>query len=145
MSDPSRRDVLRSGVGVLALAPASVAGGATPADESPIPAPFDAMPTLEDPPDRLREFARVNYPPEAVPDEAPIPDVSHTHTEPVAVTVPEWALEALRWRLDHADARKLDRWYVEEFIVEYAHAEEQYRTPDGRDAVDALLEAVGDG
>jgi hypothetical protein len=142
-TDPSRRDVLQGVLGVVALAPTSAAGGAPATDaETPIPAPFDAVPTLEEPPERLREIAGVLFPPAAVPDEGPIPDVHHTHTETVEITVPPWAFEAVRWRLDHADPDKVDRWYVEELLVEYAHADERFRTPDGHDAVAALLEAT---
>jgi hypothetical protein len=45
-----------------------------------IPAPFDAMPTLEDPPERVRELAQVSLPPRAVPDDGPILDYHHQHT-----------------------------------------------------------------
>ncbi|MFC7175364.1 hypothetical protein ACFQL0_21890 [Haloplanus litoreus] len=84
------------------------------------------------------------FPPEAVPEEGPIPDVHHSHTEAVEITVPPWAFEAVRWRLSHAEPGTVDRWKVREFLAEYAHADEQFRTPDGRDAVDALLEEVDD-
>jgi hypothetical protein len=109
-----------------------------------IPAPFDALPVHEDPPEQLRETTRVVYPPWAVPDEGPIPDMRHTHTEPVEVTVPPWAFAAVRWRLGHTDPERVDRCHVEELLVEYAHADETFVTPDGRDAVAALLEEVED-
>jgi len=138
---PTRRGLLRGALGVLALAPVSTTSGAV-TTESSIPAPYDALPVLEEPPEKARDIARVVFPPRAIPDEGPIPDMRHTHTDPVEVTVPPWAYDAVRWRLGHADPEKIDRWYVEELLVEYAHADEQYRTPDGRDAVAALLEEV---
>ncbi|MFC7175398.1 hypothetical protein ACFQL0_22060 [Haloplanus litoreus] len=69
------------------------------------------------------------FPPEAVPEEGPIPDVHHSHTEAVEITVPPWAFEAVRWRLSHAEPGTVDRWKVREFLAEYAHADEQFRTP----------------
>jgi hypothetical protein len=111
-----------------------------------IPAPFDAMPTLEDPPERVRELAQVSLPPRAVPDAGPIPDYHHQHTVEAEITLPEWALEAARWRLvDHHDADDLDRWRVEEILMEYAYTRERYLTPDGRDAVAVLLDHTGAG
>jgi hypothetical protein len=107
-----------------------------------IPSPFDAIPTLTAPPEEVRETARVVYPTEAVPVEGPIPDPMHSHETPARVTVPEWAMHAARWRLGHADAGTVDRWRVREFLSEYAQAREQYYTPDGRDAVAALLDEV---
>jgi hypothetical protein len=105
-----------------------------------IPAPFDAMPTLEDPPERVRELAQVSLPPRAVPDDGPIPDYHHQHTVTREITLPAWALEAARWRLvEHHDAADLDRWRVEEILMEYAYIRERYLTPDGRDAVEVLL------
>jgi len=144
MIDFTRRGVLRSALGTLALAPAATTSGAVGTPDEAIPAPYDALPVLEDPPEKLRETTRVVFPPRAVPDEGPIPDMHHTHTAPVEVTVPEWAYDAVRWRLEHADPEKIDRWYVEELLVEYAHADEQYRMPDGRDAVAVLLKEAAD-
>jgi hypothetical protein len=148
MTDPTRRDLLRGAFGAVALSPASTAGGTPQAgvtDDGPLPAPFDAMPVIEEPHERLREMARTNFPPDAVPDEGPIPDLFHTHTVEREITVPAWVLEATRWRLSHTDTDDLDRWRVEEYLTEYAYIEERYRTPDGRDAVDVLLEAADDG
>ncbi|MFC7175520.1 hypothetical protein ACFQL0_22670, partial [Haloplanus litoreus] len=72
-----------------------LAGALTDAGETPIPEPFDAVPTLEEPPERLRSIAGVVFPPGAVPEEGPIPDVHHSHTEAVEITVPPWAFEAV--------------------------------------------------
>lgn len=114
------------------------------AAEGGIPAPFDAMPTLEDAPKRVRELARVNYPPQAVPDDGPIPDYHHQHTVTREITLPAWALAAAGWRLaEHHDPDDLDRWRVEEILMEYAYIRERYLTPDGRDAVAVLLEHAG--
>ncbi|WP_049934731.1 hypothetical protein [Haloplanus natans] len=144
MTGPTRRDLLRGALGAVALAPASAAGGppATDAVETGIPEPFDAMPTLEEPPERLRQLARTNFPPEAVPDDGAIVDPTHQRTVEYEITVPEWVLEATRWRLSHTDTEELDRWRVREFLSEYALVCEQYRTSDGRDAVDVLFDEV---
>lgn len=107
-----------------------------------IPAPFDAMPTLEDPPERVRELAQVSLPPRAVPEDGPIPDYHHQHTTEREIVVPEWALAATRWRLRFDNPDDLDRWRVEEFLMEYAYIRERYVTPDGRDAVDVLLSEI---
>jgi hypothetical protein len=149
----SRRDVLRrvvAGAGVVALsslAPAAARGTDTDtessADTLAIPAPFDEVPTIDDPMDEFRELATGRFPPEAVPDEGPIPDFHHHHTVERAITVPAWGIEATRWRLRHTDRDELDRWRVEEFLMEYAYISERFITPDGRDAVAVLLEDAG--
>lgn len=108
-----------------------------------IPDPYDAVPTLAAPSEEVREVARVVFPPAAVPATGAIPNPMHSHETPARVTVPEWAMHATRWRLSHADG-SVDRWRVREFLSEYAQAREQYRTPDGRDAVATLLDEVAD-
>lgn len=144
-ADPTRRDVLKRGaaLGVASVAPAGTAAADVPEDETAgtaLPAPFDEMPTVDDPTDFERRIAGVNFPPEAVPDEGPVPDVHHQHVVEAEITVPAWALEAARWRLRHNDPDEVDRWRVEEILMEYAYTRERFLTPDGRDAVDVLLE-----
>jgi hypothetical protein len=113
-----------------------------------IPAPFDAIPTIDDPVDLDRKIARNYFPPECVPDEGPIPDYQHQHQEEHEITVPEWGVEGARWQLqrrldcdveESADTPdELPRWRIEEALMGYAQLRERYRTPDGRDAVDAI-------
>jgi hypothetical protein len=106
------------------------------------------MPTLEEPPERVRGLAAVSLPPWAVPSEGAIPDYHHQHTTEEEIVLPAWALEAARWRLvEHHDPEDLDRWRVEEILMEYAYIRERFLTPDGRDAVAVLLDAAegGDG
>lgn len=131
-----RRTFLKT-TAALAAAPAVEAA------DGGLPAPFDAMPTIDDPTDQQRRLAGVNFPPRAVPDDGPIPDYHHQHTTEREIVVPEWALAAARWRLRFDDPDDLDRWRVEEFLMEYAYIRERYVTPDGRDAVDVLLNDVG--
>lgn len=144
-----RRDILRVGAGGLGslatvgtTSTAAVEGGG---EDSPLPAPFDELPIVENPTDAQRRVAAINYPPEARPEGGPIPDVHHRHRVDVAITVPAWALEATRWRMSHVTGSVADsyRGRVEEVLMEYAQAREQFRTPDGRDAVDVILQ--GDG
>ena len=147
----TRRGVLKGSATIVGatLTQTAIASGADAdgdADESGgrIPAPFDEMPTLEDPPEEVRELGEHRLPPWAVPDEGPIPDWHHHHTVEREIAVPEWALEATRFRLSHNDPDDIDRWRVEEFLFEYAYITERFLTPDGRDAVDVLLKEFGD-
>lgn len=113
-------------------------------DDDTIPAPFDEIPTIGDPSKRDREIAQIQYPPEAVPDEGPIPDPVHQHQESVEVTVPEWALEAATWRLGHGDGLP-DPGKVESTILEYTTPHPTFVTEDGEDAVEAVLAELSDG
>jgi len=151
----TRRGVLAT-TGALAVTPAALATDDDVAAEPAIPAPFDAVPTLDDAPDDIRSLARVKFPPAAVSDEGVIPDPHHHHIIEHEITVPGWGLEAARWRLqrrldcedDEAAAdtpAELPRWRVEGVLVEYAQLREQFVTPDGGDAVAALLEALEEG
>lgn len=145
MRDVSRRRVLQ---GVLAGTATAALPGVTGAahggpTSSEIPAPFDEMPTLEDPPERVRELAAVSLPERAIPDEGAIPDYHYSHTVRKDITIPWWAFEAARWRiLEHEDPSEVDRWRVEELLMEYAHISERFITPDGRDAATAILSEV---
>ena len=124
----------------------AIGAGTTTADagagNSVLPAPFDKMPVVENPTDAQRRIAAINFPPAARPEDGPIPDVHHKHRVDVTVTVPRWALEADRWRLSHVGETATDsyRGQAEEFLMEYAQAYERFVTPDGRDAVDAVLQ-----
>lgn len=109
-----------------------------------LPAPFDEMPTIDNPTDQQRRLAATMLPPRAVPDDGPIPDYYHRHTPTHEIVVPEWALAATRWRLRFTDPQDLDRQRIEAFLNDYAHIRDQYVTPDGRDAVEALLSEVSD-
>lgn len=148
MRDVSRRTVLQT---VLAgTATATLPGVTAAADDGPtsseIPAPFDEMPTLTEASERQREFARTSLPPRAVPNEGEIPDHSHTHTVKKDVEVPQWAVEAACWRLlERHNPEDLDRWQVEELLIDYVHIEEQFVTADGGDAVSVILNKVRGG
>lgn len=150
----TRREVLASAAGIGVAGVASDLNQHSGADDGrvlvkddgdAIPAPFDALPVLEAPPDKLRRIAEVNLPPWAIPETGPIPDPRHTRTVERPITVPAWALEATRWRLSHADPADVDRVKVGELLVEYVQLREQFRTPDGRNAVDVLLDEVTHG
>lgn len=104
-----------------------------------IPAPFDQMPTIDDPDDHYRQRGALLYPPEAIPDDGPIPDIHHTHTVEHDITVPDWALEAAKWRLSHADQDDVGRQRVREYLTEYASITERFVTTGGRDAVAKVL------
>jgi len=112
-----------------------------------IPEPFDTLPMIDDPTPEERENATFAFPPWAVPDEGPIPDYAFQHTVEHDLVVPEWALVATRYRLSAVDPEDLDRWRVEEVLMEDAAIHERFVTPDGRDAVDVLLAELrgGDG
>jgi hypothetical protein len=136
----------------------------TSADE--IPAPCDAppplpepgedeLPTLDDPTETGREVAQSRFPPEAVPDTGPIPDPSHQHTAEREIVVPAWGFEAARWHLQRLLDREgddspdtpdeLTECRIEEALMGYAQLRERFVTPDGRDAVDALLVSLEEG
>ncbi|QLC35748.1 hypothetical protein EFA46_015940 (plasmid) [Halarchaeum sp. CBA1220] len=143
----SRRGVLKSLGGLATLGAASTPAVATDTETresaSPLPAPFDAVPVIDDPSARKRELARLNYPPHVVPDNGPVPDAFYQYTPTASIVVPEWALAAVRWRLSqHDDPASLERYRVEEILMEYAQVHQRFRTPDGRDAASALLRDV---
>jgi len=146
----SRRDVLKGGATIAAtaatLTPATAVDGDADVnatqDSGHIPAPFDEMPTLEEPGEGMRDLAKVSLPPRAVPKEGPIPDWRHQHTVMRKITVPEWALEAARFQLSKRDQSSLDRQTVEESLMDCAYITERFLTPNGRDAVAVLLEWI---
>jgi hypothetical protein len=152
----TRRDVLASDVAEGYPTESNSRTRGVTDDEPAIPAPFDAIPTLDDAPDDIRSLARVRFPPAAVSDEGVIPDPHHHHITEHEITVPEWGLEAARWRLQRrvdceddetaADTpAELPRWRVEGVLMGYAQLCEQFVTPDGGDAVAAVLEALEEG
>lgn len=108
-----------------------------------IPAPFDDMPTVEEPTSKERSSARGRIPPWAIPDDGPIPDSHHIYTIEEEIAVPAWALEAVRYRLGRTDPDKINRNRVEGLLLEYAHIREKFVTPDGDDAVAMLLDELG--
>jgi hypothetical protein len=109
-------------------------------DEAAIPAPFDALPTIDEPTDMDRQYAAEQYPAVAVPETGPVPDWRHQHIVERGLVVPEWALEATREALSGRDPDDINRRRVEDFLMQYALIDERYVTADGRDAVDVLLE-----
>lgn len=115
------------------------AGDSEPAAES-----IDELPTVEQPTDAERHTARRRYGAEAVPEEGAIPDPNHEYSPQVTVTVPEWALEATRRFLESHDPAELDRTTVQGALFEHVQVDDQLRMPDGRDAVDTLLEEYAD-
>ena len=140
----SRRELLQAGaaLGAAGVVPAGAAAKVA-GSEVRIPAPFDQVPVLEEPSEKDRRIASVNYSPDAIPEEGPMPDPHHQAVREVPHVVPEWALEAARWRLDRADDPGGGK--VEMFLMEYAYVRERFVTPDGRDAVDFLLQEADDG
>lgn len=138
-----RRNLLRllGGTALLASTPATASAMSSDQSDGPIPAPFDAIPVTEEPTEKERESARLFYPPRAVPEEGPIPDIMHSHTPTRTIVAPEWAIESVIWRLGGRD-EPITRATVEEFLFDYAHVSEEFVTADGRDAVDVVLEEV---
>ena len=158
----TRRDVLAT-TGAIAVTPSALAtdaAGDEGEDEPAIPAPFDAVPTIDEPTDFDREIASASLPPRAIPDEGPMPDYCHQHTVTREIVVPEWGLEAARWRLQSRLDRdgedyegnelpdtpdELDQWRIEEALMGYAQLRERFVTPDRRDAVDVVLQELEEG
>jgi len=148
-SEHTRRSVLRTAGAVLAGA---VGAGSvvTPADAAAdteagrIPAPFDALPRIDEPDACERDAALHTYPSWAVPDEGPVPDWSHQQTVERPLVLEPWVFEAAGDRLVARAASdrhgEVDRSDVEAFIFEYAYIRERFLTPDGRDAVEVLLD-----
>ena len=144
----TRRGVLQGGaaVGLSTLTPGAERMQGDPnTAHSRIPAPFDELPTIEDPTDTERRRATVRLPDRAVPSEGPSPDYRDQELVDIELEAPAWALEAVRWRLAQTPADDLDRTRVLEYLIKYVCADEAFVTPDGRDAVDALLESVEGG
>lgn len=132
---PTRRRFLTtaSAAGVAMLAGCSGA----PDVATAIPAPFDSIPTVDDPTGQELATARGRYSPEAVPKEGEIPDPYHEARQPVTLTVPEWAIEATRWRLEETE--DVGRSKVKEILRDYVVAEPTFETEGGTDAIDELV------
>lgn len=114
-----------------------------------IPAPFDELPTVEAPTETERKRARRRFGPRAAPAHGPVVDPNHKRRYETPLWLPEWVLEAARWRVQRcADAGvvdRVDRGLVADWLLEYAQADEVFLTPDGRDAVDVILDEIRDG
>lgn len=104
-----------------------------------IPAPFDELPTIAEPSPQKRAQARTHYGDEVVPEKGAIPDPSYSHTSTVDVTVPEWALELARKRL--REINDPDRQDVERLLLGDIWLKPNFRTSDGTDVVEMLLDA----
>lgn len=129
-----RTPLLREAVGMLAEYRAT----GTISGDGAIPAPFDAIPTIEMPTEEERERARRRYPPEAVPDDGAIPDPHHQVGVPVEITVPAWALEATRWRwtsFGHNSESPVTSW-----VQEYVYPDPRFVTERGEDIATLLGE-----
>jgi len=122
----------------------------TPAAEDDLPlvpttpegirAAFADVPRLDDPTPRQRLVASGWYPDVVVPDEGPIPDPSAGRID-VEVVTPPWVLASVV-----ADDRfGPHRATVINGLLARQCVHEHYVTPDGRDAVDVLLERLEEG
>lgn len=132
-----RTPLLREAVGMLAEYRAT----GTISGDGAIPAPFDAIPTIDAPTEEERELARERYPPEAVPDDGPVPDPHHQVGVPVDIVVPDWAVAAARWRCGvhgiHEDATAA-------WVQEYAYPEPRFITRRGEE-VATLIDDLDTG
>ena len=140
----SRRELLQAGaaLGAAGVVPAGAAAKVA-GSEVRIPAPFDQVPvssnrrrrTAGSPASTIRRMRSPGRGRSRTRTTRPSARVPHV--------VPEWAFEAARWRLDHANDP--GRGKVEMFLMEYAYVRERFVTPDGHDAVDFLLQEADDG
>ncbi|OYR94032.1 hypothetical protein DJ71_02295 [Halorubrum sp. E3] len=131
--------MLRSAV---VVASGSVVGNTQAVSEG-IPEPYSAIPTIDDPTPRKRQIAQGVYPPPAVPDAGAIPDPNHYHTPKRELRLPQWVIDTVAWRLSQLyDESELTPDLVVDFLFEYAYLKEQFRAPDGRDAVGVVLSRV---
>lgn len=100
--------------------------------------PFDAVPVVEDPDPDAVDLAWERYGPTAVAGSGPVPDPTHEHRPPVTLEVPDWALQATRWRLAARDDP--DPFTVAAILQEYVMPSITFETPEGDDAVEKLLD-----
>lgn len=101
---------------------------------------LDDLPALLEPSTPERERAERIYGADHVPDEDVIPHPDPMHHVPVEIEVSEFVLDAVRPRFE--DVENPEKIAVLDALVSFVTADEQYRTPDGRDAVDVLLEEI---
>lgn len=110
------------------------------------PGPFfeelDDLPRIENPKPEERRMAETYFGADSVPDDGAIPDYHPFHHVPIEIEVSELTLDAVRRR--HEGEGQLDRGAVLDDVRCFAIADEQYRTPDGRDAVEVILEELSD-
>jgi hypothetical protein len=147
---PNRRDILQTTAAFLAgstvvgesatPAPAdSTASDAVPTTAEEIRAAFDDVPHLDEPTQRERRSARQYYPDIVVPNEGPIPDPQHK----IAVTLdaPPWLLASA---YDKSRSHGTEATYqgVEDRFLSRYQAWEEWRLPDGSDAVEAIVQAI---
>lgn len=114
-----------------------VADGGTTMPHIELPAGGEDLPYI-DPTDEEREHARMFYAPEQVPDEGAIPETGYSVHVGVTVETPEWAIDAVRWRLSHTDDPSERN--VEALLHEYVQVHETYVTEDGEPVADILLD-----
>jgi len=105
-----------------------------------IRAAFEDVPRVHDPDSRTRLAAEAWYPEVVVPDEGvvPDPDAGTIHAE---VVTPRWVLAAA---FDNLSAGAT-RGSVIDYLLSASNVCEHYVTLDGRDAADAILDALDEG
>lgn len=111
-----------------------------PTDPETIRAAFEFVPTIENPSEEDRQRQRFRNPPTAVPDEGPIPDWDATHSVGYSVTVPPWVLASVAYRLARNDDP--DRSAAHDEILDYLAYDFEYKTPTGKDALQAVVDAA---
>lgn len=151
----TRRDILQATAGVAAGT--TVIGHATAAESaaehSPheaipttteeIRAAFDDVPRLENPSEKERSFAHYRFPEVVVPESGPIPDPQNEQT--VTLDAPPWLLATVFDLTTRNDGGEATRQSVEDRFLSRYQAWEEWRLPDGTDAVDVILDAVAEG
>lgn len=153
-----RREILRSAA-ILATGSSVPAGSGTanstesssaneeaiPTEPDEIHAAFEDVPRIDDPDDTQRMMARQQYPDVVVPDEGPIPDPEYGRVV-TEIEVPEWVLasayDRAQARAEKHPDREPNQGSVTDNLLSMFYVWEMYRTPDGRDAVEAVLDEV---
>lgn len=95
------------------------------------------VPMIEEPDERERERAARVWGADRVPREGPIPDPWPWYKPSTEVTLPAWILEIAGRRLQKHDDP--DREDALNTLYDYVLVDEDFRTPDGRDAFAVLL------
>ncbi|SFH05311.1 hypothetical protein SAMN04488063_0020 [Halopelagius inordinatus] len=103
---------------------------------------FDEIPTVENPSEETRYLAEIRFPPAARMDRTP--SQGYIVNRDVELEVPQWAVEAARWRLQQREnpTREDAAEFLHEFVAPRVTS---FRTEDGRDAVEELIDGGEDG
>ena len=152
--EQTRRNILKATAGVAAgttiIGHATVESAAEHGQHETIPttaeeirAAFDDVPRLENPSEKERSFAHYRFPEVVVPESGPIPDPQTEQT--VTLDAPPWLLATVYDLATRKDGGKATRQSVEDRFLSRYQAWEEWRLPDGTNAVDAVLDAVTEG